>query len=193
MSLIESLRIPLSEKLKINTFLLDIIFIVFGSLLITLCSKISIFLPFTPVPITFQTFAILLIGMLMGSKRGSITVLFYLSQGIIGIPVFAGSIAGIGYLLGPTGGYLIGFVPAAFIVGFLAEKKFDRKLYLCALALLIGNITLHICGLLWLSRFLGFNGILEKAFYPFIIGDLCKIALAIWILPVGWRLINKFK
>ena len=165
--------------------------IITGSVLITLSAKISIPLPFSPIPITMQTFAVLFIGALLGSKRGSLTVLAYISQGIMGIPVFAKAGSGFAYLLGPTGGYLIGFVFAAFVTGFLAEKGWDRSFGKTLVAMTIGTLLIFICGVSWLSIFLGLEKAIIAGFVPFIIGAIFKIVLADAILPSGWKLLDK--
>ena len=142
------------------------------------------------VPITMQTLAVLLAGALLGSKRGALSQLTYLFLGLAGLPWFARG-GGLAYLMSPTFGYIIGFVLAAYLVGYLAEKGLDRSLKTAILAMLFGNIILYIPGLLWLARFIGFKKILAVGFYPFIIGDLLKILLAGLILPIGWKILRK--
>ncbi len=174
-----------------HALIYNLVLIITGSVLITLSAKISIPLPFSPIPITMQTFAVLFIGALLGSKRGSLTVLAYISQGIMGIPVFAKAGSGFGYLLGPTGGYLIGFVFAAFVTGFLAEKGWDRSFGKTIVAMTIGTLFIFICGVSWLSFFTGFEKAIMFGFVPFIIGAISKIVLANAILPAGWKILNK--
>ena len=176
---------------KNHALFYNLILIMTGSVLITLSAKISIPLPFSPIPITMQTFAVLFVGALLGSKRGSLTVLAYISQGIMGLPVFAKAGSGFAYLLGPTGGYLIGFVFAAFITGFLAEKGWDRSFGKTIVAMTIGTLLIFICGVSWLSIFLGLEKAIIAGFVPFIIGAIFKIVLADAILPSGWKLLDK--
>ncbi len=164
--------------------------VIIGVMLLTLSSKIKI--PFYPVPVTMQTFIVLALGIVYGLKLGTSTILFYLAVGIMGIPVFAGTGAGFAVIAGPTGGYLIGFVIAAAVTGYLAEKGWDRKVVLTFVAMLIGNIIIYIPGLIWLANVLGWDKpILEWGLYPFIVGDLAKIVLAMWIIPVAWKIVKK--
>jgi len=168
----------------------DIALILSGALIIALSAQIAIPLPFSPVPITGQTFSVLLTGALLGSKRGSLAVITYLAEGAIGFPVFAGGKAGILNFLGPTGGYLIGFIVAAFITGLLAERGWDRRVWTTFLAMLFGNIAIYMSGLLWLFRFVGIEKLLPLGFYPFIPGDVLKLTMAAILLPTGWRLLK---
>jgi len=149
-----------------------------------------------PVPITGQTFAVLIAGALLGSKRGALSQLTYLGMGAMGAPIFAGWQGGPAVLIGPTGGYLVGFVAAAFVVGFLAERGWDRRTWSMALAMLIGNSVIYAIGLPWLSIWLGqfasADSVLAIGLYPFIPGDLLKLVLAAVALPSGWALLNRF-
>jgi biotin transport system substrate-specific component len=154
--------------------------------LTALCSKIAIYLPFSPVPITGQTFAVLLAGVLLGSKRGALSQVVYVGSGILGLPVFAPGTWGIAALLGPTGGYLIGFVFAAYVVGLLAERGWDRRFFTAALAMSVGSAIMYIFGLARLSAFIPSEMLLVSGLYPFILGDVIKIGLAAAVLPSGW-------
>jgi biotin transport system substrate-specific component len=162
-----------------------------GSLLIGLAAQIQVVLPFSPVPVTGQTFAVLLLGALYGSRRGPATVATYLTLGILGLPVFAGGAAGLARLLGPTAGYLVGFVLAAWVVGLLSERGWDRKPSSTAASMIIGNIVIYIVGMIWLSRFVGWEAVLGSGVLPFLTGDALKIALATVLLPTGWRMIGQ--
>jgi len=168
--------------------LYDISLLIAGSLLIGLCAQIKIWLPFSPVPVTLQTFAVLMLGALLGCRRGGLCVLAYIIEGAAGLPVFA---AGIGpsVLSGPTAGYLVGFITAASITGLLAEKGWDRRVGTTVLAMLLGNASIYVFGLLWLSCLIGAKNAVILGLYPFIIGDCLKIALAAVILPSGWKLL----
>ena len=170
----------------------DVALIFGGSLLIALCAQLKIWLWFSPVPVTGQTFAVLMIAALFGARRGSLCVLVYLMEGVVGLPVFAGlGATGLAVLSGPTGGYLVGFVAAAYIVGFLAENGWDRKVGTTILAMALGNVGIYACGLLWLSCLMGLNKtVLTMGLYPFIVGDTLKIALAAVLLPAGWKFLN---
>ena len=174
---------------KRHALLYDLALIVAGSLLIGLCAQIKI-QPFGPVPITGQTFAVLIIGALLGARRGSMAVLAYLAQGAAGLPVFAG-VSGPAAFLGPTGGYLIGFVPAAYVTGLLAERGWDRRFATTVLAMALGNIIIYAFGLGQLSLLTGLSKtVLTAGLLPFIPGDILKIALAAMLLPSAWKLLG---
>ena len=128
----------------------EIALVLTGSWLIALSAQVEI--PFWPVPLTGQTFGVLLIAALLGSRRGALTVLTYLVQGAMGLPVFTGGTAGIVKFAGPTGGYLIGFVVAAFVVGWLSERGWDRHVAAAAVAMLVGKVTIYAFGLPWLAN-----------------------------------------
>jgi biotin transport system substrate-specific component len=174
--------------------LYDAALVLGGSILIALCTQVAIG---TPVPITGQTFAVLMVGALLGSRRGALSVLTYLAQGLAGLPVFAYGNSGLKAFAGPTGGYLIGFVGAAYIVGALAERGWDRRAGTTVLAMILGNVVLYACGLAWLSclvYLLGrpLGGVLSVGLFPFLPGEVVKVALAAALLPSGWRLIRHF-
>ena len=168
----------------------DIALIIGGSLLIGLCAHAKVWLPFSPVPVTGQTFAVLMIGALLGARRGCLAVLAYIIEGAAGLPVFAVGV-GSAVLLGPTGGYLFGFIPAAYITGRLAEKGWDRRIGTTVLAMVFGNLAILTFGLFWLCCLTGFNTtVLTLGLYPFIFGDLIKIILAAILLPAGWKMLE---
>ncbi len=143
------------------------------------------------VPITGQTLAVLLSGALLGSRRGALSQMTYLVQGACGLPVFAAGQSGLPYMLGPTGGYLVGFVAAAFVVGFLAERGWDRQLWTTAAAMLAGSVVLYAFGLLRLAAFVPLDSLLSVGLYPFVPGDLIKIALAAMALPGAWKALHR--
>lgn len=167
----------------------DLVLVIGGSLLIAFCTQFKIWLPNNPVPVTGQTFAVLMIAALLGARRACATVITYIIAGLAGLPVFALG-GGLAVLKGFTGGYLVGFVAAAYIVGLLAEKGWHRRVSTTILAMILGNIVIYAFGLLWLSCLPGINNLLRTGLYPFIIGDLLKIALAAALLPSGWKLLN---
>lgn len=142
------------------------------------------------VPITMQTLAVLLSGALLGSKRGALSQLAYLLMGLAGIPWFSRG-GGIGYIMSPTFGYIVGFVLAAFFIGWLCERELDKQIKTAISAIFLGNVLLYIPGLFWLAKFVGLNKVLAIGLYPFIIGDLLKILLAGLILPLGWKFIKR--
>jgi biotin transport system substrate-specific component len=168
----------------------DAALIVGGSLFIALCSQFAVHIG--PVPITGQTLAVLLTGMLLGSRRGTLSVLTYLAEGFVGLPVFSpGGPMGLARLMGPTGGYLVGFAAAAYVVGRLAEQGWDRKATTTFAAMLIGNGVIYAFGLSWLALLVGVDRALPLGLYPFVAGDILKAALATTLLPTGWRLLNR--
>jgi biotin transport system substrate-specific component len=160
-----------------------------GSVLIALSAQAEIVVPFSPVPVTGQTFGVLLTAALLGRVRGAAAILAYLSEGISGLPVFAGGAAGAAYLFGPTGGYLAGFLPAAYVVGWLAERGWDRNVFLTTLCMTVGSAIYFTSGLSWLSIFVGWERVLPLGLYPFIAGDLIKIAAAAALLPTLRRFV----
>jgi biotin transporter BioY len=186
LTLIEAV-LPRVEN-KILEITKDVVLVLSFAILTGISAKLKI--EIEPVPITFQTFAVLLSGALLGSKKGAISQLTYLLMGLSGLPWFARG-GGISYLLSPTFGYIVGFIFTAFFVGWLSERGFDRQIVTAILAMLIGNILLYIPGLFWLARFVGLGKVLSVGFYPFIIGDLLKILLAGLTLPMGWKFIKK--
>ncbi|MDD9988814.1 MAG: biotin transporter BioY [Spirochaetaceae bacterium] len=163
-----------------------------GSLLIAVSSKIKV--PMVPVPMTLQTLVILVIGMAAGWRLGGLTVLLYLLEGAVGLPVFAGTPErgiGLAYMVGTTGGYLLGFLLATLVIGLLAEAGWDRSVPLAAAAMLIGNVVIYVPGLLWLGSVAGWdNPILQWGLTPFIVGDLVKLAIAALLMPAVWRLVR---
>ena len=172
--------------------LYDAMLVMGGSALVALLAQVAIPLPFSPVPLTGQTFAVLLVGMLLGSARGSLAVLLYLMEGAVGLPVFAGGGAGLARLAGPTGGYLVGFVFAAFVVGFLAKRGWDRSVWRAGAAMLVGNALIYAVGLPWLSHFVGTQRAFFLGLCPFVVGDCVKLVLAALALPAGWKLLHWF-
>ena len=170
----------------------DLTLILGGSLLIAVCAKLKVLLPLGPVPVTGQTFAVLMIGALLGPRRGCLAVLTYLMEGAAGLPVFAFG-GGLVEFAGPTGGYLVGFLPAAYITGFLARRGWDRRMSTTVLAMAIGNAAIYACGLFWLCCLMGVTTrVIAAGLYPFIVGDLLKIVLAAILLPSGWKLLEYF-
>ena len=161
-----------------------------GALIITIAAKIKV--PFWPVHMSMQTAAILLIGAAYGWRLGTLTVLLYIAQGAMGLPVFQGTPErgiGIPYMLGPTGGYLVGYVMTVGIVGWFAERGYDRSFAKIGPVMLLAGAVLYIPGLLWLAYLFGADKpILAWGLYPFILGDLTKVALAAAITALGWRL-----
>ena len=178
---------------KANALLRGAVLAVAGTALLTISAKIQI--PFYPVPMTLQTFVVLALGMAYGWRLGGATLLLYLAEGAIGLPVFAGTPEkgiGLAYMLGSTGGYLAGFVLAAAVCGWLAERGWDRNLARTAAAMLIGNTIIYVPGLLWLGGLYGWDKpILEWGLTPFLYGDLAKLALSTAVLPLAWKWLGR--
>lgn len=159
-----------------------------ASLVIAGAAQVAIPLPFTPVPLTGQTFGVLLTGMALGSRRGALAVALYLLEGALGLPVFAGGAAGLVKLLGPTGGYLAAFPLAAFVAGLLAERGWDRKPGTTVVGMLLASAVIFLLGALWLARFVGGLGpAVVQGVLPFLPGDLVKASLAAGLLPATWH------
>ncbi len=168
--------------------ILDVLMILTGTALTALLAQLRVPLLFSPVPITGQTFAVLLVGAALGAKRAASSMALYLALGIAGLPIFAGGGHGIEYLTGATGGYLIGFIVAAYLIGWLAERGLERSFRTSLIPFLLGNIVIYAFGVLWLSNYLG--GIQEAislGLTPFLIGDVIKLVLAGVALPTAWR------
>lgn len=165
-----------------------------GSMALWLSAKLQV--PFYPVPITMQTFVVLVLGMAFGWKLGLATVLVYLSQGILGFPVFAGTPErgiGLAYMMGPTGGYLLGFVVSAAAVGWLGNRGWDRHIVMTLAAMVLGTSIIFAFGLLWLAFLIGWDqSVLAVGLWPFLPGAAFKIALAAIVLPTVWRLLRRY-
>ena len=172
-------------------FLRNALLIVGASLATALAARIAIPLPWTPVPLTGQTFAVLLTGMVLGSRRGFLALALYLAEGAAGLPVFAGGGAGPASLLGPTGGYLIAFPLAAALTGWLAERGWDRRMLSTLAAMLIGSSVIFAGGLAWLARFVPPAQLLGTGLIPFIPGDVVKAVLAALAFPFAWGQLNR--
>lgn len=160
------------------------------ALFTALMAQLVIPLPFTPVPITGQTFAVLLTGALLGSRLGVASMILYLALGAVGLPFFAGGAHGLQTVFGPTGGYLLGFVVADFVVGRLAERRWDRSLPRSLPAMLAGEAVIYAFGLLGLGLALHWPAnLLQLGLLPFLVGDAIKLVAAALLLPAAWRLL----
>lgn len=174
------------------SYLADAVLIVAGALLVGLMAQISIPLPFTPVPITGQTFGVLLVGMTLGARRGLLAMLLYLAEGAVGLPVFAGGTAGVAKFVGPTAGYLAAYPFAAMLCGWLAERGWDRKPWTAAFGIFLGSLVVLTLGTLVLSFFVGgLAPAFLKGFLPFLPGDVVKTTLAAVALPGSWAILGK--
>jgi biotin transport system substrate-specific component len=175
-----------------------------GSLFVALCAQVAV--PLWPVPVTGQTFGVLSVGLVCGWRIGGAALLLYLIEGAIGLPFFAHATSGWAVLAGPSGGYIWGFVPAAALVGWLAERGWDRSVPRTAVAMLLGNVVLYVPGLVWLAQFYAGPGqdyvaatgattvwgaAIAAGLTPFLLGDLLKLALAASLIPAAWALVKR--
>lgn len=160
------------------------------ALLTAAAAQVRIPLPFTPVPITGQTFAVLLSGAALGSFAGAASQIVYLALGMF-LPFYAGGASGWTYATGATGGFLIGFVVAAWVVGILAERHQDRSIVTAIPAFLTGSVVIYLFGVPWLANTLNvsWTEAFELGAAPFVVGDLAKAAVAGALLPVAWKLV----
>jgi biotin transport system substrate-specific component len=162
------------------------------SLLTALAAQVVIPLPWTPVPVTGQTFAVLLTGALLGSRLGALAMIAYLIEGASGLPFFYAGGSGVQHLLfSPTSGYLLAYPVAAFLVGLLSERGWDRRFLTAAAAMALGSVVILLGGWAWLARFVSPAAAFGAGVAPFLVGDLIKIVLAAAVLPSGWALLRK--
>jgi len=161
------------------------------SLLTALAAQVVVPLPFTPVPLTGQTFAVLLTGALLGPRLGALAMLAYLAEGAAGLPFFRGGAGGVGHFSGATAGYLVAFPVAAYVTGHLAERGWDRRFVTAAAAMALGSVVILACGWAWLAVGLGGAQAFRLGVAPFLPGDVVKIALAAAVLPSGWALLRR--
>jgi len=165
-----------------------IVLAIAGTALLTISAKIQV--PFYPVPMTMQTFAVLVIGMSYGWRLGGVTVLLYLAQGAVGLPVFASG-GGFAYFAGPTGGYLIGFLAAAVVVGWLGERGWDRRVITTLAAMVIGTAIIFVLGAAWLATLIGFDKAIAAGVTPFLLGAVFKIGLGAAFMLFCWKLVRR--
>ena len=175
----------LLSDFRINTYFQNISLMLIGTLILSFSSKVQV--PFWPVPMTMQTFVVFIIGMTFGSKLAFFTLLLYLFEGAIGLPVFAKG-GGLLYLTGPTAGYLYGMTIAAWLIGYFADKKFNESYYKSLISLLFATFIIFLIGVGYLGSIIGYEKALSVGLYPFILSELFKIALAVVLIPS----INKF-
>src|SRR5438874_7387404 len=187
-------RTPIAAPLASAASYAPVVLVATGVLLLTVSAKVQI--PLWPVPMTMQTYVILVIGMAYGTRLGAITVLGYLLAGAIGLPVFAGTPekgVGLPYMLGPTGGYLIGFLLAAFLMGGLAQRGWDRHMGLSVAGMTIGHLLILACGVTWLAASLGWERAIAVGAEPFVAATILKTALAGMTLPLAWRWVHRLR
>jgi biotin transport system substrate-specific component len=173
----------------------DVLLVLAGTGFVALAAQVKISLSFTPVPITGQTFAVLLVGASLGALLGLASLGLYLFVGALGAPIYAEGQGGWDVLTGPTGGYIVGFCCAASLVGWMAQRRWDRRFSSAVAAMLTGNVVIYLFGLPWLARELGtgLEETLEAGLYPFVIGDLLKLYLAGALLPSAWKLVQHLR
>jgi len=185
------LRPTLVDRVVTRTWLSDIALVVAGTALVAVLAQVAI--PLWPVPVTGQTLAVLLVGASLGAARGAASLSLYAILGAVGLPIYSDSSSGWSVLLGPTGGYIIGFIVSAAVVGWAAERSWDRGWYKPIITFIGGSLVVFAIGLPWLAVSLGQLGlpndlqsVLIAGFYPFIIGGLIKAAIAAALLPALW-------
>lgn len=186
-----SIALPTPRSTFIDLFVTrslaaDAVLITAGAALTALSAQIAI--PLWPVPVTGQTFAALLVGSVLGGGRGALSMLLYAAVGVLGMPVFSGGAHGIGAVLGTTGGYILGLVLGAAVAGTLARRGWDRRLGGAVLVYAIGLVCIFAPGLIWLSATTGAGlaQTLEWGLYPFVIGEVLKVALAAAVIRTAW-------
>ncbi len=186
----------LADRLFSRSISSSVALVVGGAALTALAAQISI--PMWPVPMTAQTLAVLLVGTVLGPVRGLASMALYVAAGIVGLPIFTHGATGLVYFAGPTGGYLIGFVGAAFLTGYLANRSWDRKIIRTIVSFLAGSAVIYTFGLTWLSFSLGqlgypndLSATLAAGFLPFVIGDIVKAVAAGLLVPGTWKALNR--
>lgn len=174
---------------KTNDFVYVLLTSIIGSFLLAISSKVQI--PLTPVPVTLQTLVLLVMSMFLGWRGALGATSLYLFQGAIGLPVFAHG-GGFIILFGPTGGYLFGFLIASLVVGYLAEKGWDKSVVLTFTSMTIGTLIIYLFGVIWLSYLKDLNTALMFGLLPFITPDILKICLGTCLVSAGWEISEKF-
>jgi biotin transport system substrate-specific component len=179
-------RLVLADRVFPRTLVMDVVLVVAGAALVTVLAQVAI--PLWPVPITGQTLAVLLVGSTIGWARGAISMVLYAVLGLVGLPVYSDGSHGAGVLFGATGGYIIGFIVSAALVGWLAERQWDRKILKAIVTFVAGSVVVFAIGLPWLAVVLHTDlpTTLQYGLYPFIIGGIIKAVLAAGLLPLAW-------
>ncbi len=191
---------PQAATLRLAVFprsglLTDALLVLGGAAFVGLAAQLSFRLGFTPVPITGQTFAVLLVGAAYGPVLGAASLTAYLLLGIVGVPLYADHNHGWNVFSGATGGYIVGFVLAAALTGWLAERGWDKRFASSVTLMLTGSIVIYLCGSVWLHHVIGgsWATALSDGVYPFVPGDLVKLYLAALALPGAWALVRKLR
>jgi len=179
-------RTVLADRVFPRTLAMDIVLVVAGAALVTVLAQVAI--PLWPVPITGQTLAVLLVGSTLGWARGAISMALYAVLGLIGLPIYSDGSHGAGVLFGATGGYIVGFIVSAALVGWLAERQWDRKVLKAIVTFVAGSVVVFAIGLPWLAVVLHTDlpTTLQYGLYPFIVGGMIKAVIAAGLLPLAW-------
>ena len=179
-------RVVLADRVFPRTLVMDVVLVVAGAALVTVLAQVAI--PLWPVPITGQTLAVLLVGSTLGAARGAISMVLYALLGLVGLPVYSDGSHGATVLFGATGGYIVGFVISAALVGWLAERQWDRKVLKAIVTFVAGSVVVFAVGLPWLAVVLHTDlpTTLQYGLYPFIIGGVIKAVIAAGLLPLAW-------
>ena len=189
-------RPTLIDRVVTRSWVSDIALVVAGTALVAVLAQVAV--PLWPVPVTGQTLAVLLVGASLGAVRGAVSLTLYALLGAIGLPIYSEASSGWSVLVGPTGGYIIGFIASAAIVGWAAERSWDRGWFKPIVTFIGGSLVVFALGLPWLAIALGQFGlpndlqsVLEAGFYPFIIGGLIKAGIAAALLPALWAVADR--
>jgi biotin transport system substrate-specific component len=192
-------RNTLSARIVPESWITNILLIAAGTALMAISARFSHQFSFSTVPVTGQTFAVLLIGAVYGSRLGAATMVAYLAEGAAGLPVFAGGLGGVSVIATASGGYLFGFIVAAYIVGWFAERGWDRGKWI-VLPMLLANAALYVPGLIWLhqqfaivDKDISWSTSLDYGLWPFVAGDLAKLVLAALAVPAGWSAVEMLR
>jgi biotin transport system substrate-specific component len=181
----------LSERVARGRVLTNTLLVIAGSAIIAIAAQIAIPIPFTPVPLTMQPLAVLVVGIVLGSRRGAAAAVLYLLEGLSGLPVFAQGHGGPLWLIGPTAGYLYSYPFAAFIAGWFSERGWGNHIARALCGMLIALAVIYAGGWLWLALIAGPRGAFAMGIMPFVIADVVKIAIAAALLPYAQRLVAR--
>ena len=184
-------RPTLADRLFARGVVMDIVLVAAGAALTAIAAQVQV--PLWPVPVTGQTLAVLLVGSSLGALRGTLSMVLYAVLGMVGLPVFSDAASGMGVVLGPTGGYIVGFIFAAAFTGWIAQRSWDRRILRSILAFAGGTAVTFLVGLPWLAVTLGLDlqQTLEGGLYPFIIGGAVKSVIAAGVVTLGWRYVQR--
>lgn len=184
-------RPTLADRLFARGVVMDIVLVAAGAALTAIAAQVQV--PLWPVPITAQTLAVLLVGSSLGALRGTLSMVLYALLGMVGLPVFSDASSGMGVILGPTGGYIVGFIFAAAFTGWIAQRSWDRRILRAILAFAGGTVVTFAIGLPWLAVTLGLDlqQTLQAGLYPFIVGGAVKTVIAAGVVTFGWRYVER--